>query len=106
MTGSVDKLYRESANDSDQMEFAAQKLFGHHLAANGWDCWDVALEVGKVQKGKGAAIAQSGCIFGAQTVNEVRLYLVETRRFPHINGVRREDDDITSGVPGKSMRDV
>ena len=99
MTASLDKLFRESANESDQMELAVRKLLGRYLESIGWEYWDVGLREGRIFQKKGTAIAQWDGVIGAKRDDELCIFLVETKRIPHANDIFR-DDDINNG---KSM---
>ena len=96
MIASLDKQYRESANESDQMEFAARKLLGRYLESNRWEYWDVGLKEGRIYQKKGTAIAQWDGVIGAKRDDELCIFLVETKRIPHANDIFR-DDDINTG---------
>ena len=80
-------------NESDQMELAVKQLFRAHLKQEGWDFWDVPLSEGKLYKKKDMLLVQWDTMIGARNCDECRLFLVETKLYPHANDVLCDEND-------------
>ena len=80
-------------NESDQMELAVRQLFRAHLKEEGWDFWDVPLKGGKLYRKKDVLLVQWDTMIGARKGDEYRLYLVETKLYPHANDILCDKDD-------------
>lgn len=80
-------------NESDQMELAVQQLFRAHLKREKWDYWDVPLLGGKVYRKKDVSLVQWDAMIGARRDDEFRLFLVETKIYPHANDIICDKDD-------------
>ena len=78
-------------NESDQMELAVQQLFRAHLKRENWDYWDISLLEGKVYRKKDVPLVQWDGIIGARRGDEFRLFLMETKMYPHADDIICEE---------------
>lgn len=80
-------------NESDQMELADQQLFRAHLRTETWDCWDVHLLGGKMCRKMDFQLLQWDTMMGARRSDEFRLFLADTKIYPHANDIICDKDD-------------
>ena len=80
--------------ESDQMELAVRQLFRAHLKKGEWDFWDVPLSEGKLYKKKDVLLVHWDTMIGARNGDECRLFLLETKLYPHANDVLCDENDI------------
>ena len=96
----LNKLFTSNAyvenrlnNESDQMEIAVQKLFRGHLQREEWDFAEVLLPGGIINGKKNVPLVQWDDLIYASRGDESRLFLIETKIYPHANDIICDEED-------------
>lgn len=96
----LNKLFTSNAfvenrlnNESDQMELAVQKLFCEHLQREKWDFGEILLSGGTIYLKKSVPLVQWDGMIGARRGDESRLFLTETKMYPHANDIMCDEEE-------------